>query len=119
MVEIEQILNKISIDGMIRAINFYEFEFNDGAIYGRNNLEEIKEVLLQDFECSAEEIIDMLYHNQYFNQYSQFFYTNGKYIEDVKEDEIKDIFSIRVIDNISNGELREIIEDEIGETIIY
>lgn len=118
MIEIEEIFNKLNLDEKLRCLNFCEIEFGCYGYYGRNNLEEIKEALICEYECSQEEIIDMLYKNKYFNEDEVCFYTNGRTLESVSENIIEDEWDF-VTDNICNGELREMIEDIIGEEINY
>lgn len=118
MIEVDEIFDKLNWNAKIRCLNFCEFEFGCGGYYGLNNLEEIKEALIEDFECSKEEIIDMLYKNEEFDEDEKYFYTNGRLFYGVSENIIEDEWSF-VTDNICNGELREIIEDEIGDKINY
>lgn len=118
MIEVEEILDKLDTYDKIRCLNFCEFEFGDGGMYGLNNIDEIKEVLLIDFECTAEEIIDMFYKNNEFKQHESIFYTTGRGIETLTENKLND-YSTEILDNLCNGELREIIEDIIGDKINY
>ena len=118
MIEVEQIFNKLDLDDKIRCLNFCEIEFGYCGYYGRNNLEEIKEALICEYECSQEEIIDMLYKNDCFNEDEVCFYTNGRTLESISENIINDNWSF-VTDNICNGELKEMIEDMINDTINY
>lgn len=118
MIEVEEIFDKLDDWGRIRCLNFCEIEFGYGGYYGINNLEEIKEALICEFECSVEEVIDMLYKNECFDENSEFFYTNGRSLESMSAKFIKDDFDF-VTDNICNGELKEMIEDMIGDDINY
>lgn len=118
MIEVEEIFDKLDWNDRLRCLNFCEIEFGIGGAYGWNNQEEIKEILLEDFECSAEEILDMFYKNQYFNDEEKFFYTTGRGIETISENIIKDEFTF-VTDNLCNGELKEMIEYMIDDDINY
>ncbi len=118
MIEIEEIFDKLDWNGRLRCLNFCEVEFGMYRYYGFNNLEEIKEALIMECECSAEEVIDMLYNNQDFNSDYDFFVTNGRYLYGLSENLIEDEFDF-VTDNLCNGELRQMIEDEIGDKINY
>lgn len=118
MIETKEIFNKLDWNDRLRCLNFCEIEFGNYGWYGFNNIEEIKEALIYDFECSTEEVIDMLYKNDCFNENEAFFYTNGRYMMSVSEDFIRDGFDI-VIKNLCNGELKEMIEDMIYDDINY
>lgn len=118
MIETEEIFDRLDWNERLRCLNFCEIEFGCGGYYGYNNLEEIKEALICEFECSTEEVIDMLYKNNDFNENEVFFYTNGRRLESVSENMIEDEFDF-VTDNLCNGELEEMITYMIDDDINY
>lgn len=118
MIKTEEIFDRLDWNDRLRCLNFCEIEFGYGGYYDYNNLDGVKEALINEFECSQIEIIDMLYRNEDFSDRDKFFYTNGRYIMSVSEDFIRNEFDI-VIKNLCNGELKEMIEDMINDDINY
>lgn len=117
--EIEEIYNKLDWNAKLRCLNYCEVEFGFFRYYGRNNIQDVKEALITEFECTTEEVIDILYNNKDFHKEDEFFITNGRYLHGISQNQIEDDFEEIVLHNLCNGELRQIIEDETQEKINY
>ena len=111
---------ELSDADLLRLLNFCETEFGYYGEYQFNNTEGLME-LIDSFEFNTREIIDMLYKNKYIKIDDDFLYYNGggRQLKTENRKDNIDAYVDRILHNISNGELKEMIQDCLQEEICF
>lgn len=109
---------ELSDSDLIRILNFCETEFGYYGDYEFNNTEGLIEII-DLYELDIRQIVDLLYKNKNINNDDDFLYfsSNGL-ISENRKDNINSYINT-ILHNISNGELREILQDCLQEDICF
>ena len=109
---------ELSNSDLIRILNFCETEFGYYGDYEFNNTEGLMEII-NSYEFDIRQVVDLLYKNKSIKSDDDFLYfsPNGL-ISENRKDNINSYINI-ILHNISNGELREILQDCLQEDIYF
>lgn len=97
-------------DDLIRIANFCEMEFGDYGDYEFNDFEGLL-YIIHEFEFDSGEIAELLYNNKEIKEEDAFLYCSGKSLYSINTEDMYDIVKHLLIQNISNGELKEIVQE--------
>ena len=109
---------ELSDSSLLRLLNFCETEFGSYGDYEFNNTEGLMEII-DLHELNIRQIVDMLYKNKSIKNDDDFlfFNSNGLSTEN-RKDNINDYIET-IMHYISNGELQQMIRDELQEDICF
>lgn len=110
---------ELSDSDLIRILNFCEQEFGYGGQYEFNNKNGLSEIIV-NYNIDHQTTIDLLYKNKNIRNNDDFIYYDGfgNIKTENRKNEINTYIDI-IMHNISNGELKELLEECLNEQIIF